>query len=171
MARRRHGVLRAGRDRKDMEWTGTSGDSLGNVGVANLISTIFTSNVSATLLRCRGDVTVMFDGVADGDKKVIGMGLIFASDAQVAAGVTAFPSPIDVLEADWLWHQFCTLQAQSATQSEDLGAQVARYVIDSKAMRKFRPNQQLVFVVDGNNLAGTPVADIAVAMWCLIKFS
>ncbi len=154
-----------------MEWTGTSGDSLGNVAEANLISTIFTSNVAATLVRCRGDVTVQFDGVTDGDKKIIGMGLIMASDAQVTAGVTAFPSPISVLEADWLWHQFCTLQAQSATQDESLGSQTARYVIDSKAMRKFRPNQQLVFVADGNNLSGTGVADVVVAMRCLIKFS
>ena len=154
--------------RTDYEWQGLLGFQLSTIAEANQFVTLLTTNAAATLIRTRGEILYSIDGPADNDAKSLGFGIIIATDAQVTAGVTAFPSPLSVLDADWLWHGFGLLKSQSATQFSDLGGQVGRLVIDSKAMRKMKPNDNVVFVVDGANLAGTPVADVQVAARLLL---
>ncbi len=132
-----------------------------------------TSTLSAsagTLVRSRGEIVLSIDGPADGDKHVVGVGLMVASDAQVAGGIAGFPSPIGATDADWFWHSFVPLQSQSATQDQALGDQVARVIIDSKAMRKVKQNDNLVIVFDGDQQSGTPVTDATFGVRFLVGF-
>ncbi len=163
MARSRRG----GGRRTDYEWQGACG-TLPNLDETNLTLSIISIEVPATLMRSRGNWIAVIDGPTDQDIKCVGAGLIVVSDEAFAAGVAAVPSPVDDLNAPWLWHDFVTLMAKSATQEASLGSGVYRGVIDSKAMRKVHPNETLVFVVDGTNLSGTPNVDVSAAVRVLV---
>ena len=156
MARRSN---RGGR-RADYDWSGIGGFVIATQTTANQVQSIAGFTAAGTVIRCRGEVLAVLDVGAANDRFVLGLGIIIATDAQIAAGGTAFPSPISVLDADWLWHGFVTLMSETGTQSDDLGGQVGRLVIDSKAMRKVKANDNIVLVVDGVQLSGTPSVDI-----------
>ncbi len=150
---------RSGR-RADYSWNGLCG-ALENIGEANQLVSIAIFAGAGTVMRTRGQVLVQFDGAADGNKKCVAAGLIIGTDAQVTAGPTAFSSPISNLDAEWLWHGFFPLMAQAATEVDAEGSKVMRLEVDSKAMRKVKQNEQMVLVVDGSNISGAPVADLA----------
>ncbi len=152
----------AGR-RTDYAWNGLS-VLLNNVSATPIIAGMVTVNQSSTLMRTRGEILLVLDGPGDGDTMSVGCGLIIGTDDNVAAGATAFPSPVTDLDAQWLWHGFILLRAQSASQSEAGGGQTGRLTIDSKAMRKVRQNDQVVLAVQGVVLAGSPTADGAAAV-------
>ena len=149
--------LRSGR-KTDYSWQGFRGVSLNN-SAAGTIDAIVTSNIPATLTRTRGELLVMMDTAAISDSLIAAFGIIVATDAQVAAGVTSVPSPLDVMEADWLWHGFAPMRSETATQENQLGGQVFRLNIDSKAMRKIKENSVVLLVSDGVVLGGTPTYD------------
>ena len=155
------GARRTGR-RADYAWNGGSfivNDLTSTKQVAGMV----TVNQSATLVRTRGEILFALDGAADGVATAIGLGMIVGNDDQFTAGATAFPSPISDLDADWLWHGFILLRAFTASQSETLGSQVGRIMIDSKAMRKVRQNDQVGLVMEASALAGSPSADGVIA--------
>ena len=163
MARSRRG----GGRRTDYEWQGSCG-SLQNLAESNLTIAIVSFEQSFTLMRSRGSWLAVIDGPTDQDLKCVGAGLIIVFDEAFAAGVAAVLSPTDDLNAPWLWHDFITLNAKSATQEAAIGSGVYRGVIDSKAMRKVHSNETLIFVVDGINLAGTPFVDVSAAVRILV---
>ena len=146
--------------RSDYTWNGaawfdatlSATQSLGSGSIA-------TVNAAGTLVRLRGYATVSMDVAAADNTQVVALGMIVGSDDQVAAGATAFPSPMDDLDADWIWHSFFPLRSVTGTQSDGVGGQVVSQVIDSKAMRRVKQNDQLVMVADAQILAGSPTAD------------
>ena len=145
----------------DYNWLGVCG-LMNNVGTANVLgSNVITFSQAETLVRTRGEILVALDGPTDNDVKCVGIGIMIVTDAALAAGATAVPSPTDDLDAPWVWHQFVNLSAESATQTESLGTQVARYQIDSKAMRKVKASEAIIIVADGINGGGTPQADVS----------
>ncbi len=88
----------------------------------------------------------------------------------MAAGAASIPNPASDLNADWLWHGFLLLQAQAGTgvgASLNVMQSVARLTIDSKAMRKLRPTNSLLFAAHNTALGGTPTVDLIVAARCL----
>ena len=66
-------------------------------------------NNAGTLVRVRGHALVQMDVGANDDTKAVGLGLMIADDQQFTAGATAFPSPIDDLDDDWLRHSIAVL--------------------------------------------------------------
>ncbi len=167
MARTR--VRRSGRA-PDYSWVGlerfaafTQGSVQAFAGSSNLGTTL-----AGTIMRVRGHVGVGMDVGAADDAGVVGVGLIVGTDAAVAVGSTAFPSPLDQFEADWMWHGLFAFRSISATQGVDVGGQYLQREIDSKAMRKFKSNENLVVMVDGSLQAGTPTFDIIGSLRILI---
>jgi hypothetical protein len=77
------------------------------------------------------------------------------------------PSPLTTPEADWMWHNFVHLSSVTGTQSDD-GSQIARIEIDSKAMRRVKANDQLIFVCDANLVSGTPTYDFLLGTRVLV---
>ncbi len=150
---------RTGR-RLTYNWQGVQG-TISSITTANKVGTgsIFF-DAAQTVMRIRGNVLASLDFVAANEKLSLALGLIVITDAVLAAGPTAMPSPIAVPDAEWIWHQYIPLQAQGAAQVEDLGNQVFRAEIDSKAMRKVKANENVVLVADGVQEAGSAVGDV-----------
>ncbi len=158
-------MARGGREgrRADYNWNGLSGgSSVTNAAIVNGFA-VAVMNTAGTIVRTRGEVLVMMDVGAGADTIAVAMGLMVLPDAVVAAAGTAFPSPSEVLDGDWLWHGFALLRSETGTQSDDLSSHVQRLTIDSKAMRKVKANDQLVFIFDGVVLVGSPTYDIVMA--------
>ncbi len=157
---------RSGR-KTDFTWlVGTaSGASIGSAGAA---LQLIVFNTASTITRSRGNILTMMDVGAANDGAIVGYGLIVGTDAQVAVGVTAFPSPLTVGEGDFLWHQIVPLRSETGTQSDDLSSHVARSEIDSKAMRRVRQNDQLVLVMDVVLTAGSPTVDFVMGARVLV---
>ena len=96
-------------------------------------------NKGDTLVRVRGSV-LAHDGTAGADDRVTAAGLVFVDDSAVIAGM---PDPNADPDADWLWHSWFTLYAES-----DAGLKVwDRVLVDNKSMRKVASGvQRLVFI-------------------------
>ena len=160
---------RGGR-RPDYQWAGI------NVFAANDVSNVHKFagssnlgvNIAGTLMRVRGDIQVLLDVGAADDSMSCAAGLIVANDDAVAIGPTAFPSPSDDLDADWVWHGFFSMRSLSATQGTTEGAQVRSREIDTKAMRRFKPIDNLAMIVDGVVQSGSPTADFIGAFRVLL---
>ena len=154
--------------RTDYQWNGVSGlrtIALGETQV--LLGTVCVFSSSQTLMRVRGRVAVGLDVPSADAAMVVGVGMIIGDANQVTAGSTAFPSPIEDLAADWLWHGLYPLQSITGTQVDILGGQWWQETIDSKAMRKVKATEVIAVMVDGNILQGAPTADVILAARCL----
>ena len=145
--------------RSDYTWqgiaTGVSGFSLASVGSG--LQGVVGISTASMLVRVRGEIVASLDGPTDGDKTGIAMGLIRGTEEDIAIGVTAMPDLATDLDADWLWHGFVVLQAQAANLEHGV---VQRLTVDSKAMRKFRQGEQLIFVASNVNVTGTAATDL-----------
>ena len=162
MARQRSSGRRA-----DYAWAGASFFRVAQTtgGSANSVAIL---NGPGTIVRTRGEILGMMDVGAAGDTAVLGFGIIIIDDDAFAAGAGSIPSPVLDTPADWLWHGWMPLRSETGTQSDDQGSHVGRLTIDSKAMRRVKQNDNVVFVGDVNILAGTPTVDWAVGCRTLL---
>ena len=101
---------RSGR-RPDYTWQGNPAMGLSTASGASGLAIIATLGVSGTLVRLRGAVLASIDAPSDGDKIVVGVGIMVVTEEQLAIGVTAIPSPTEDLDADWVWYGLIPLQA------------------------------------------------------------
>ncbi len=145
MARRR---TRGGGRRADLRWTlgGASGLA---IGAGTSASTIVTQGVtSQTLMRVRGNLLCYLDGVqAPGTLVRCAAGFITVPGG---LGTTVVSSPITDGDAPWLWFESWALGYEEYVTDvvDAVGASVYRAVIDSKAMRIIRPDQEVQFVFE-----------------------
>ena len=151
--------------RSDYEWQGNTGAASLASNVPAIINMV-VNNAAGTLMRSRGQVLGSIDGATDGDAVAVAVGLIIADDDAVAVGVTAIPSPDADMDAEWLWHGFLLLKAQGT--STDQPGLTARLEIDSKAMRRLKPNTNCVFAIAPKSLSGTPAVDVLVGLRSLL---
>ncbi len=71
--------------------------------------------------------------------------------------------PITDGEAPFVWYETFHLWSETGTGADDAVAQHHRLVVDSKAMRMLRPDQELVYVVETLAVVGAPVVDTGFA--------
>ncbi len=135
--------------RQAPEWLGF--EAIARVGVTTTQSVLsfFSFAAANTLLRMRGDLLVTAVPNAVNDDDTLGLGAIIVSDEARAAGGVSIPGPISSGNASWIWHRYVGLHSatNSAASSMALGLW-ARVEIDSKAMRKMKPNDSLVLVAE-----------------------
>ncbi len=148
---------RSGR-KTDYTWIVTSGAVTAQGATQQRIA-VAVFNSSGTVMRVRGELMASMNGPSAADITVLGVGLIVATDAQVTAGAASFPSPLSVGDADWMWHGFVPLVSQGVV--EDQFGNVGKIIVDTKAMRRVKPNEQLVLVADAVLLVGTATVDLA----------
>ena len=124
-------------------------------------SLVFTG--PATVLRIRGYVSGHFDSTVMVDDDIVltfAMGVI-STDA-FSAGAGSVPDPAGEPEYPWVWYHQMTLFAESTmglgTHAWGLGAQRAE--IDSKAMRKMKPGQNLAFICQSAGASGAPTTTL-----------
>jgi len=106
-------------------------------------------------------------GAAD-SAGVVGVGIIVGSTDALGVGATAFPSPIDDMDAEWLWHGLFAMRAVAGTQTDTDGGQYRSREIDSKAMRRFKQNEQPVIMVDSSILSSSPTFDVVIGVRMLV---
>ena len=130
--------------RRQTDWGfgpgGTAVTSFSASGSAVLGSGIEPTSL-LTLVRTRGLVEIFIKGLAtaDGDGYTGAVAIGLASDPAFTAGIASLPTPITELNWDgWLWHSFFSVHATDISFG-DSGSGHQRIVIDSKAMRKFSP--------------------------------
>ncbi len=99
-----------------------------------------------TILRTRMDILYCSDQVTASETARGGIGSIVVTDTAAGIGVTAIPDPSGVTgdpEADWFVHQMMSTRLGLATSVGFDGAMGVHYVIDSKAMRKVGPDDDV----------------------------
>ncbi len=150
-------MARARGRRTDYTWQGNAGGMALAAGGSALLSLV-TAGGPSTLMRSRGEIAASIDGAATDDKVVVACGLIKATEEQVAVGITAIPDPFADLDATWLWHGFLCMQAQGTDQAVPTGS--ALLSVDSKAMRRLKQTESIVFVASASSIANPPATDL-----------
>ena len=156
MARARVSRFRAGSSRKRTSvWVAPADQNYISVATgASVIFSTFDAEASGalapTVIRTRGMVSVRFSSAAD--LTVSGAyGECIVSNDAVAAGQASVPHPFD--DADWsgwhVWRSFCYFFDQIDQTGANVWSQ--QFEVDFKAMRKMRPNETLIGVIESQS--------------------
>jgi len=139
------------------QWTVAFGASQDVTATGTFIASgILAFLEPATILRIRGIASAAFlvTGLTADDEASVLLGVgVFSTDA-VALGATALPGPGIDPDYPWLWVGEFNMYTINASTAEPLVIQ--SMVVDTKAMRKVKPNESLVMVGDYGNVNGTP---------------
>ena len=117
-----------------------------------------------TILRCRSYIQAWFDAtvqVGDGILLTFGLGLV-SSDA-AAAGSGSVPEPRNDL-FPWLWWGEMSLASESTLVSGEgtpWGMSAQRIDVDTKAMRRVKAGESLVWIMNSTTASGAPVTNIS----------
>jgi len=126
-------------------------------GAATLIGTLNAAALAArpfTILRTRIELMFRSDQSATNESPTGAYGEIVVKETASAIGVTAVPSPLTEGDADWHVYQAMSLALLSLTSVGVESPIGVRYVIDSRAMRKVGPTDDLVNVAELRSAGG-----------------
>ena len=125
------------------------------------ISAITSFIDAATLLRFRGYIQAIMDSTVQvGDRIVLTFGLGIVSTDAATVGATAVPDPGSDPDYPWLWWGEMNLESEWVRTSATDGAwgpSAQRIEVDSKAMRRVKPKESLLWVVQASSTVGAPV--------------
>ena len=150
MARRRS--FRSDAQRRKMSW-GVGPE--GTLSISASTSTVFATGAQIaiadmTLTRTRGELLLFLQTASaalSGFQYAFGLCLVSQNAAGI--GATAIPEPLTDLGWDgWFFHHQGALKSPATTIVSDLGAQVVRIPVDSKAQRKVRETDVVVAVLE-----------------------
>ena len=151
MARPRNvGRPRAQKTRYNWQFSSGSFSALAAGNTALQFSAV--GALSTTLLRIRGEITGYVDAAqAPGGLIQVNYGIILVEDG---AGTGSRWTPVDDATAPWLLYGTAILgYEEMVTDVIDVpGITSFRHVIDNKAMRVIRPDQELQFVVENTTV-------------------
>ena len=144
----------------DYEWFAMGGKASAvdlAAATASLGPSALAVSGPGTLVRLRGQVFLQLDAGAVDERVLVCFGIIIVSNEAFAAGVASVPKPFTDADADWMWHGFLSVTsgAETGIVSDFL---VDRVLVDSKAMRKVKSSQTLIFVAEvasSQDAAGT----------------
>ena len=123
-----------------------------------------------TLIRIRGEVTVAASASSGAASEcMIGLGIIFQSNRSIAAGVGGMPTPVGNIGSKWIWVKQIPIFVRSVIGDVDSPAQVTRFEIDNKSMRKANVNEGLVFVSQNVAINLTTSVRVTVGLRFLFK--
>ncbi len=147
---RRHGFTRGNSIVAHKEWSHMSGtlNNLDNApGTVLLGPESIQANIALTLLRVRGLWSLELDATAADERVIVTAGMIIVSENAAGAGAASVPAPATDFAEDWLWWgaQEVSAGQEAAVVSDGL---FSRMVLDSKAMRKLKPGENVVFVTE-----------------------
>ncbi len=160
MARQRGRVVgRSGR-KTDYQWTSiASSEASVNLatGTVSLGSVGLAFSAPATIFRTRGYLFGQLDAGAVDDRALVAFGIALVSNTAFVAGVASLPSPAN--EAGYPWYWKGQLAVSSLAEGAIADSYLAdRIVIDTKAMRKAKPDEIAVIIAEiatGNDAGGT----------------
>ncbi len=140
----------------------------------SIASTNFTGSVNAvfvgprmdfvdpaTILRARSKYMVLFDPTKQvADQMTVTLALGVVSTDAAGLGSTAMPDPVSDSDYPWLWWGTTVLESQIAAGEDAFGSTVQLVEVDTKAMRRVKPKQSLVWVAEMSGAAGAPVTKV-----------
>ena len=157
---------RSGKKIETVRWTGdtvinTAALASGGSAAIQLYQ-VGDQEAAPTLLRTRGQISVYVDGVqAPGGSSLVTLGVHVVpkgSDATITS------TPLTEAEGDWfVWRTAVLAYEEMVTDVIAVERMLSfRFEIDSKAMRKMKPGQEIQFVVASiTNLAGGVAINVA----------
>jgi len=116
-----------------------------------------SSGGGITIVRIRGAVDVWLEvattvGDAFGD---VAFGIGVVSGDAFAAGAASMPGPLSDPDWDWMWvHYLGAVVSLTTVESALEGLAATRIEIDTKAMRKLKPNQTVFGVLETEDETG-----------------
>ena len=144
-------------------WTAAFPNSLALTAGSDSLAVITTLLRPQTILRVRGNTVVWIDGVPDaGDAVTVTQGLIVVSE-----GVSVSNLPLTDPLAPWLWWDSCTVGFEEGNTGDAggySGLTSYRAIVDSKAMRRMRPEQDLRWVVEATTLGTAQAVNVSTAL-------
>ena len=156
MARRRSRFIRP--PVKTKIWIGAGVGPL--TVIASTARTLSNLNANAlllrpfTILRTRLVLGIQTDQESAAEDWSGDFGLIVVSEPASSIGVTAIPTPLSETNADWFVHQPLMFSFAFITGAGFDGQKMTQYIVDSKAMRKVGPNDQVVGLVEPRSATG-----------------
>ncbi len=129
-----------------------------------IVSPPLTPGEPVTILRCRGLIHAFLDSTRQvGDTISLTFGLGIVSQDAAALGASAMPDPGSEPDYPWLWWGTMFLDGQLAAGGENpWGASAQKLEVDTKAMRKMKPRESLVWVMQSDTVAGAPVTEVRI---------
>ena len=174
MTRPRRGGFRQSQRRRT-EW----GNGLGGTGAlaiasstAGFLGAVLTSVVpGVTLVRTRGELNIVMQSKAnagDGFQGAFGIGK--ATNAAIAVGISAVPTPITEQEWDgWLFWAAISVHVGDATAGDvNWENATQRITVDSKVMRKIEQEESFYACIEVVEL-GTSEIDVFFDSRMLVK--
>ncbi len=119
--------------------------------------------IPATILRARSRIIAFFDATVQvADTIDVGLGLAVISSDAFTLGATAFPDPLSEPEYPWLWWTDISLRAEEtgAATNRAWGTASQLLSVDTKAMRKIKPQETLCWVMQTSNVVGAPTTRV-----------
>ncbi len=117
----------------------------------------------STILRMRGRILVFFDDAitaADEATVTCGIGIIPTDSFNDPSSI---PDPAGDVGFPWLWWGQALLSTPAdvdVTRGTAYGSEVQMLEVDSKAMRRIRPDQTLAFMAQHVDVSGAPATRI-----------
>ena len=145
---------------KTKVWIGAGFSDVTLVSGAEKLITVLSASAallrSFTILRSRIALQFHTDQGAASEHPTGAMGYIVVTDQASGVGITALPAPIAEPDADWFIYQglLATIDFGDNTGFTQTGN---IFTIDSKAMRKVGPNQDVVSIIEMRSQGGAIV--------------
>jgi len=137
---------RSGR-RADYTWIGVPLVRTVATTVQAVLGTL-SAGLPGTVVRCRGSFLVQGIPNAALDDEICGIGIHKVTSSASAAGGASVPGPIDDDDSDWMFHQYVPLVSllETVASPNAIGLN-HRFDIDSKAMRKLKPDDVVAVII------------------------
>ena len=118
-----------------------------------------------TVLRMLGEYVIFPTAAPEaGDESEVCVGIGVVSSDAATVGNAAMPDPCDEPEYPWLYWASHSIGYSGTAVNENLGSGVVRVSFDIKSMRKIKPSESLVSIVQNAPVgsAGSPPMTIVV---------
>ena len=160
-------VVRKSGRKADLRWIG-GGSTFSALagGASGGITAITAGNVSQTIMRTRGSLLVHIDTTPSaGEVAQIGVALLIVPGG---TGTTVTSNPLANPDAPYFYYETFHLASEDTAVAVDAGLKMYRSVVDVKAMRVLRPDQEVQFLAEVVNVAGAMSVNISLAFRMLI---
>ena len=145
----------------NLRWIGASAAALALVPATPQAAQVLVATTAPdTVMRTRGNLLGFLDGTPDpGDLVEVAVGLIIVPEG---TGNTVLQSPLDDANADWFWYERFALAYEESAAAVEFGGpmSVFRSVIDSKAMRRARPDTEVQCVFEQATAGGAATVNV-----------
>ena len=176
MANRRSSFRRSA-PKRVTTWEGVAIDMIG-IDAAGISAVMITEAVlenmpNPTIVRIRGELMVTNNaGVStSASSGFCTVGAMLVDSRALAAGIGSMELPSTNVGSDWMYWDVFNFGEQVANEVDNNDLSVNRKVVDSKAMRKVKPNQALVLIAQVQTCVGTIEAHLCGSLRILLKLA